>query len=314
MVCSSPPGKKERDLVELQNHAMELGFVCFPLHKYRKQLGTTMARRMCQRKGDFIYQSVAFSLDNFPLQAAEEIFPDHLVTHTTSNHLVKTWTASTYQELMQMTGTLLASSDFACVDTARALKTKSERVIRLITQIIPDLEVSWVSEKDMERLYVNFMYVVADCDGEVYPPKDNTRREILIEDSDMQKLRQVLLEAVIKMESVGYQLAPGFLRQMGMEDRALQVEAVLSNPYNPPSQTGKQKQKEGSEMFPIESILNTKRSRGKAGSYVLVRWEGYHPSWEPWRISGVAGDPLETWEPLSSIRQTQAWEDWRESH
>ena len=304
------PAKKELpDLVELQNRALELGFVCFPLHKYRKQLGTMMARRMCQRRGEFIYQSAAFSLDNFPLSAAEHIFPDHLVTLTTTS--VKTWKSSTFTELMQMTGTLLSTSEFACVGAARALKTESERVIRLIAQMLPDLEVSWVAEKDMERLYVNFMYVMGDHDGELYLPKTNQRVEIPMTDSAVQQVRQVLMEAVIKMEALDYPLAPGFLRQMGKEDEAMRVEAVLTNPYNPPSKA--KKRKEGSDLYEIERILDERPSRGKAKSYALVRWSGYHPSWEAWRTEGNPGDPVETWEPLAAVRQTIAWEDWNSS-
>ena len=49
--------------------------------------------------------------------------------------------------------------------------------------------------------------------------------------------------------------------------------------------------------FDIEMIVKEER-RSKA-RWFLVRWEGYHPSWEAWRINGLRGEPVETWEPLA---------------
>lgn len=307
------PKSAATSLVEFRQTAQQLGQVCFPLHKIRKQLAEAMAKRMCQRVGSFIYQSVAFSVDNFSLQAAEQIFPDHLVTF--SNASTKTWRAVTQGQVKEMIGLLLEESTYACVESARALKTKSERVIRLMTQILPPLEVSWVESSDLERMYVNFQYVIVDQDAEVYPPKDGERREILIEAGDEQALRQHLMASVIKMHAKGYPLGPGFLRRMGKTDEAMQVEAMLSNPYNPPlppSTNGKvrKKVKEGSMMFAIDCIVGEKPSRGKAEKFVLVRWDGYHPSWEAWRTTGDPGTPVESWEPLSTVRQTEAWRAW----
>ena len=168
--------KNTAKLVEFQESALELGLVCFPLHRMRKQLGTGMARRICQRRGLFVYQSVAFSLDNFPLQAAEQIFPAHLKTSNTPS--VMTWKAETQQEVTELTGSLLEESDFFCVDGTRSLKTEAESVVRVIAIILPGLEISWVADKDMERLYVNFMYLIADEDGELHKPKDSNRIEV----------------------------------------------------------------------------------------------------------------------------------------
>ena len=138
-------------MVELHASAMELGQVCFPLHKMRKQLGTAIARRMCQRKGSLVYQSAAFSLDNFLLQAAQVIFPQQLETY--SDKSITTWRASTQAEVKAMTASLLAESDYSCADAARALKTKSERVFRVIAQILPGMEVSLVLDSEMELGY-----------------------------------------------------------------------------------------------------------------------------------------------------------------
>lgn len=40
----------------------------------------------------------------------------------------------------------------------------------------------------------------------------------------------------------------------------------------------------------------------------LVRWAGYDPSWEAWRLPGrgAAGDPVESWEPAEKLRGAAA--------
>ena len=169
----------------------------------------------------------------------------------------------------------------------------------------------------MERLYVNFMYVDAEITTESCTcPRTNQRRgNPHRRTRQCRQVRQVLMEAVIKMEALDYPLAPGFLRQMGKEDEAMRVEAVLTNPYNPPSQTGQQKRKEGSDLYEIERILDDEAiagegesrthsfdgrgitHRGSLGGYRRaargIRWRHGSPS------------------PPSGRRM--AWEDWRDS-
>ena len=70
--------------------------------------------------------------------------------------------------------------------------------------------------------------------------------------------------------------------------------------------------------FDIEMIVKEER-RSKArwflvrskARWFLVRWEGYHPSWEAWRINGQRGERVETWEPLATMQGTQARESWQ---
>ena len=305
-----------RQLAELHESARRLGQICFPLQNYRKQLAQSIARRMSQRLDDFIYQSAAFSLDNFPRQAAEEILPEYMLVQPTTPS-VKTWRATTHSEVMAMVSPLIEMSDYFCAGGARALRTPSERVVRVVAMIVPNVEISWVASQGMERLYVNFQYVLADEDGEVHPPKDPNRREMELE--EVTELRQNLLSAVIAMHAKGFSLAPGFLRQMGCAEEASQVEAMLNNPYNPPrvrsgssSSAAPAKMLQGSSCFEIDRIVDEKSSAGRAQQYYLVRWAGYDPSWEVWRTSGEVGDPVESWEPLSVVRRTEALAAWTE--
>ena len=47
------------------------------------------------------------------------------------------------------------------------------------------------------------------------------------------------------------------------------------------------------------------------GSWCAGRAMGYHPSWEAWRINGLPGEPVETWEPLATLQGIQALESWQ---
>ena len=67
------------------------------------------------------------------------------------------------------------------------------------------------------------------------------------------------------------------------------------------------------ETHVIERILEERATTGRAKRWYLVQWEGYHPSWETWRIMGSEGDPLVTWEPLKNVRRSAAYEAWREA-
>ena len=42
----------------------------------------------------------------------------------------------------------------------------------------------------------------------------------------------------------------------------------------------------------------------------LVRWAGYHPAWEAWRIHGEIGSAVETWEPFRLVKDTEALDVW----
>jgi hypothetical protein len=62
----------------------------------------------------------------------------------------------------------------------------------------------------------------------------------------------------------------------------------------------------------VSHIVKEVKSTGKAKIYFLVEWEGYHPSFERHRISGLVGDPVQTWETLSVMKHTEALVAWRQ--
>ena len=160
--------------------------------------------------------------------------------------------------------------------------------------------------------------------GELNPPKDPNRADICLEEEEEQALRQQVMSDLLLMYEKGFRLSPGFLRQMGHEEEATALEAILLNRPSPEeveeveelqeasTSTAVEKRQAGPSHFEVEKIVDEKPSTGRAGRWYLVRWAGYHPTWEPWRINGEIGDLVETWEPEATVRNTEAMVAWQE--
>ena len=102
---------------------------------------------------------------------------------------------------------------------------------------------------------------------------------------------------------------PLFWRQLGLEDKAVEMETMLAQPQRAPSQRALATRQQPTTYI-IDEILDERPSSGAAKTWYLVRWQGYDPSWESWRITGEVGSPVETWEPLCHVRRTEAFLRW----
>eukprot|EP00965_Chrysotila_dentata_P072850 2407962-Pleurochrysis_carterae.AAC.1 len=119
--------------------------------------------------------------------------------------------------------------------------------------------------------------------------------------------RQILADARLMGEQ-NYPISPAWWRQLGEEQKAVDAEAGRLNPKR--SRKGQRATGSTPARYQIECILEEAKTAGKAKVWYLVRWEGYNPSWEAWRIRGDVGSPLETWEPRSHLLGTEAWDNW----
>jgi hypothetical protein len=189
---------------------------------------------------------------------------------------------------------------------------------------MPEAEISWVDVKGVDKLCINFQYVLWDEDGELHPPKEE-KREVLLAPDLLTALRQQIMSDLLEFYRRGAPLAPGFLRNMGHMEEADAVQAMLLNRPQPQAEPQEQLQQDEADTskvlavqsnsrathFEVERIIGWKESTGRAKSYYLVQWAGYHETWEPWRISGEVGDPIETWEPEAAVINTEAMISWR---
>lgn len=137
----------------------------------------------------------------------------------------------------------------------------------------------------------------------MHPPKDQNRNEIALTQQEVSDLRtQVLIDASALGE-MGMPLSAGWWRQLGDETEAQMAEAMVHNVTTAPIPApGKQKQKP--DTYEIEAIVQEQKG------WYLVRWAGYHPSWEAWRTTGEVGTPIETWEQHRRLKNTEALRAW----
>lgn len=278
------------------------------------ELGRAICRRMLKRAGAHIYQMLTFSLPYFPRELLQEILPVHCVKEE-SVRMIQ-WELGTMAEVAQVLGPLLRKSGYACVGTTKAFRTKSERVIRVVAKLMTPFEITHeVSSLGGERCYLNGMYALVTQDGEIHYPKDNQRREVRVSMEEEGELWSEVKAEMTQMGQEGQPLSPSWWRQLGNEEKAKQVEILLENPGRHggkhPRTNAPHHQRESQESFEIDAIVSEKRSKRRL--MYLVRWSGYDVNWEPWRINGQPGDPIETWEPAQRLKGTAALEAWRES-
>ena len=200
---------------------------------------------------------------------------------------------------------LKASSDFSCAGASRGLKTGSESSIRVVATIMPSVEVCW--NRSSRSLKIEFQYVLFDEMGDLHPPKDENRREIAMDAQLVLEMRQQVLTDLLEMGSLGCPLSAGFWRQLQREEKALEVEALAHNR----TQAKGAAVAVGSKRSRCANVFEVAEITAQQGKQYLVRWAGYHPSWEAWRLTGVVGGPVETWETEGTVARTEAMVVWR---
>ena len=310
----APPAAKRRAIMTAQERkveamhrlAQELGYFCAPATTFMIDLASKVAGHMKNRSGLVVYQSAAFSMESFPLELARQAFAMATVSQSTQPGTT-TWSVETMAQVQLVFGSIFEDNHDSCAGASKAIQTKSQPVVRLLATIIKGAEISHVQlARGVQRLYINFQYVLSDGTGELHLPKDNNRIEIAFSDTDLHEIRaQVATDAAL-LGMKGLQLSAEWWRQVGNEEEALVVEALVMNlSTQPPVQKGKRRP--AKDRYNVEEVLKV----NSTGRWALVRWEGYHPSWEAWRIHGEVGTPLETWEPKSYVQRTAAWCTWR---
>ena len=295
-----------RKLEAMHELAYELGFFCAPATTFMVDLASKIAVHLKNRSGKVVYQSAAFSMENFPLELARQAFAMASVSPSTSP-ATTTWTVATQAQVQLVFGSIFEDHHAFCAGASKAIQTKSQPVIRLLATILKGAEISHVQlARGVQRLYINFQYALSDETGELHLPKDNNRIEIAFSEADLHEIRaQVATDAAL-LGMMGLPLSAKWWRQVGNEEEAQMAEALVQNlSTQPPVVKGKRRQ--AKDRYNVETVLKV----NSTGNWALVQWEGYHPSWEAWRIHGEEGTPLETWEPKSFVQRTAAWRAWR---
>lgn len=295
--------------------------------KLMQDLATGIASRMCARSGDFVYQCSGFNLTNLTPQFLDSVLPHAAIINETRS--MKCWQLDQVHQVQTFLGWLLPkhASGYTCAGASRGLKTEKHPWVRVIA-LVYTMSITWYAGSP-DKTSINLCYALCDQHGELHPPKDQDRNEIWLEPQLEGAIREAALADVNLLYMAGTILAPGFLRQLGRDGEAMVAEALEANLQMLAIQGGastsssvasiaacpkKQKTIKHASMFNVHSIVEPEKIRGQAGYW--VRWEGYHPSWEGWRLPGrgAPGDPLVTWESEWTLRATEALQEYLEQH
>ena len=316
--------KFTKEKAALMEMAKDLGFTLVTTDKMLADLFTSIAARMCSRKGEFVFQCSCFNLTNISLNLLQEIMPDEHKTIVSPTCMK--WSMLTAGPVNLFLSAYLSKHavGYTTAGSSRALKTDSHPWIRVIATAY-QIGVTFYQCLGADKLAVNITYALVDQHGEVHPPKDYLRREIKLRPETVTAIRQQAMVDVLSLYEMGEPLSAGFLRQLGKEEEALQIEALQNNSTSSPSSSPASSSCAGpwrkraktinqSHTFKVASIEGTEVRGGLRGYW--VKWEGYHPSWEAWRVQGwgQTGDPVITWEPGYELRNTEALRSYLQTH
>ncbi|KAL1528356.1 hypothetical protein AB1Y20_009709 [Prymnesium parvum] len=156
---AAPLSSEETDLGRLMILASTLNYSLVPKDALLLELGQGVAKRMVKRRGDDVYQMLAFNLPYFPRELLKETFPASSVIEESQKRLC--WVLQTPAEMASLTP-LLGRSSSCCAGLTKAFQSASERVIRVVAKLMPPFEIMHeVSANGVERCYLNGMYLLA---------------------------------------------------------------------------------------------------------------------------------------------------------
>ena len=254
----------DRKIDEMHAMAHELGYFCRPASVFLQDLATRVAMCLKNRLGTMVYQTVCLSTENFPLELAHQTFAMASMQPSTSQGTT-TWLCETMDQTNQVFGSIFEEFHDKCVGASKPLQSPSEPVVRVVATIIEGVEISHVKlARGVERLYVNFMYVLTDEAGLVHYPKDAARNEIAMNPAQITAIRAQVATDAARMGEMGINLSAGWWRQLGNEQAAQMAEAMLANVNNHPAPP-KGRRRRAPDSYDVEEILEVK------GKWALVR-------------------------------------------
>ena len=137
------------------------------------------------------------------------------------------------------------------------------------------------------------------------------------------RLRSEIYHSFVKMGQAGiqvdpkaYQLVRSHLRSEALCGRyTVLAPAELPPPPEKPAKQGR-RTRTTQERLKVECILAEEPPSRSVWHRYLVRWVGYKPEWEAWRIPGrgtPGSGPIDTWEKATTVHKyyKTAVEQWR---
>ena len=334
----SPEDPSYLALKEAKELLLSRGILSMHNFKQERQMVKEVLKHLAPRIGTFVYQIASFSTPIISKAGLLKTFsatPPSIEDSSGSS----SWAFTTYSAMRGGLAPLLNKfTDLRLWGLTKPLQKPSEKYSRVVATIMPPFEMYLTTGDAMDVMSANYQYALIDEDGEIHPPKDTERREIVLTDSEMSLLRESVYADLHLMAENNCTLSPKFLRLIGLEAKAAEVEAaeavareekllwrkrkLLTATAAKATEAKERKAAKAAAAreeraaarieYPIEEILEERPATGRAITWYRVRWAGYDSAWEAWRIEGEVGEPLVTWEPLVNVRHTEALARWEE--
>ena len=110
---------------------------------------------------------------------------------------------------------------------SKPLQKPSDNYVRMIATLLPTIEIHVESDGfSMDRLWVNMMNLLIDDAGEMHLPKD--RRELVMDKALTDEIMATAHADLRAMHAAGVNLSPNFLRQIGEEEAARELERAAT--------------------------------------------------------------------------------------
>ena len=208
-----------------------------------------------------MYQTVALSIEGFPHELAMQTFALATMDFTTPPGTT-TWRVETMGQVQSVFGSIFEDGPDFCSGASKAFKTASEPVIRVIGTIMPGAVISHVEQsRGVAKLFINLNYILSDEDGELHPPKDINRLELLLSPEEVSELRSQVATDAYFMGEKGLPLSASWWRQIANEEQALMAEALLHNLSTAPAVRHRRRASGGGARTTTRSSRSC-RSRG----------------------------------------------------
>lgn len=160
------PGE-EQERAQLRALATKFNVTLMPSASLLSVLGSEITSNMIQRIGDKVFQMSSFTLRHFSKALLEEYLPESCRQENEDGSTA--WLMDTVEKVMFMVPILSAASDSSCKGLTRCFRSKTQRVVRVVATLMPDLEISYVPiDSDVGVVTVNSQYALSTEHGEMH--------------------------------------------------------------------------------------------------------------------------------------------------
>ena len=194
-------------------------------YKQERELMTVIAEHLAPRLEDQVSQVASFTFPIISMQGLVETLGQPS-QETREGYIWKLETPASIRASLSRTFSKF-SKELKVHGLSKPLQKPSDNYVRMIATLLPTIEIHVESDGfSMDRLWVNMMNLLIDDAGEMHLPKD--RRELVMDKALTDEIMATAHADLRAMHAAGVILSPNFLRQIGEEEAARELERAAT--------------------------------------------------------------------------------------